>query len=143
MAVVRRTASTSRPNSPVRFETKRRGLPAIALTTDTSALTAAANDLGFDQVFARQVDALGRPGDLFIGITTSASSPNVIEALRVARANGLATACLTGRDGGIIAAERLADHCLIVPSEVTARIQEVHIFLGHLLCAAVDRAFAE
>ena len=98
----------------VRFETKRRGLAAIALTTDTSALTAAANDLGFDQVFARQVEALGRPGDLFIGITTSASSPNVIEALRVARANALVTACLTGRDGGIIAAERLADHCLIV-----------------------------
>ena len=124
-----------------RFETNRRALAAIALTTDSSILTAAANDFGFDQVFARQVEALGRPGDLFIGITTSGSSPNVMEALRVARANALATACLTGRHGGVIAAEHLADHCLIVPSEVTARIQEVHIFLGHLICAAVDSAF--
>jgi D-sedoheptulose 7-phosphate isomerase len=127
----------------VRFETTRRGLPAIALTTDTSAMTAAANDLGFDRIFARQVEALGRPGDLFIGITTSGTSPNVIEALRVARRNGLATACLTGRDGGAVVAGRLADHCLVVPSDVTARIQEMHIFLGHLLCAAVDGAFTE
>ena len=89
------------------------------------------------------MEALGRPGDLFIGITTSATSPNVIAALRVARRIGLVTACLTGRDGGVIAAQHLSDHCLIVPSEITARIQEVHIFLGHLLCAAADRAFAE
>ena len=127
----------------VRFETRRRGLAAIALTTDTSTLTAASNDLGFDRVFARQIEALGRAGDLFIGITTSGSSQNVIEALRIARETGLRTACLTGRDGGVIAAERLADHCLIVPSDTTARIQEVHIFLGHLVCAAVDSAFAE
>jgi D-sedoheptulose 7-phosphate isomerase len=127
----------------VRFETTRRGLPAIALTTDTSALTAASNDFGFDRAFARQVEALGRPGDMFVGITTSGTSPNVIEALRVARANGLGTACLTGRSGGIVAAQRLSDHCLIVPSDVTCRIQEVHIFLGHLLCAAVDSAFTE
>jgi D-sedoheptulose 7-phosphate isomerase len=126
-----------------RFETTRRGLPAIALTTDSSILTAAANDFGFDLVFARQVEALGRAGDLFIGITTSGTSKNVIEALRVARASGLVTACFTGRDGGAIAAQGLADHCLIVPSDVTARIQEVHIFLGHLICAAVDRAFPE
>jgi D-sedoheptulose 7-phosphate isomerase len=127
----------------VRFETKRRALAAIALTTDTSAITAAGNDLGFDQIFARQVAALGRAGDMFIGISTSGTSPNVIEALRFARMNGLVTACLTGRGGGGIAAERLADHCLTVPSDVTARIQEVHIFLGHLICAAVDTAFAE
>jgi len=127
----------------VRFETTRRGLAAIALTTDTSAITAVANDLGFDRIFARQVEALGRPGDMFLGITTSARSPNVIEALLTARANGLRTACLTGRDGGTIAAEGLADHCLVVPSDVTARIQEMHIFLGHLVCAAVDGAFTE
>ncbi|WP_291749515.1 SIS domain-containing protein [Bauldia sp.] len=127
----------------VRFETTRRGLAAIALTTDTSALTAAGNDLGYEQVFARQVAALGRPGDMLIGLTTSGNSPNVTEALVAARAGGLATACLTGRGGGAIAAGRLADHCLIVPSDVTAHIQEVHIFLGHLLCAAIDAAFTD
>lgn len=125
----------------VRFETTRRGLPAIALTTDTSALTAASNDLGYEQVFSRQVGALGRPGDMLIGITTSGHSPNVRAALIAARAGGLATACLTGRDGGEIAAKGLADHCLVVPHQSTARIQEMHIFLGHLLCAAVDAAF--
>ncbi len=125
----------------VRFETTRRGLPAIALTTDTSALTAASNDLGYAQVFARQVEALGRPGDMLIAFTTSGHSPNVTTALVAARAGGLVTACLTGRDGGEVAAKGLADHCLIVPHEKTARIQEVHIFLGHLLCAAADEAF--
>lgn len=126
----------------VRFEKSRPGLAAIALTTDTSTLTAAGNDFGFDRIFARQVEALGRPGDLLIGLSTSGTSANVIEALRVARRMGLATACLTGRDGGIIASEGLADHCLVVPSDVTARIQEVHIFLGHLICAAADDAFS-
>jgi D-sedoheptulose 7-phosphate isomerase len=126
-----------------RFETNRRGLPAIALTTDSSILTAAANDFGFDRVFARQIEALGRAGDLFIGITTSGTSPNIVAALRTAREHGLRTGCLTGRNGGVIAAERLADHCLVVPSDATARIQEMHIFLGHLLCAAIDGAFAE
>lgn len=126
----------------IRFETNRRALPAIALTTDTSALTAAGNDFGFDQVFARQVAALGRKGDLLIGITTSGSSPNIIAALKTARAEGLVTACLTGRDGGAVAKEKLADHCLIVPGDVTARIQEVHILIGHLLCSAIDAAFA-
>lgn len=125
----------------IRFETTRPALPAIALTTDTSALTAASNDLGYDAVFARQVSALGRPGDMLIGITTSGTSPNVSAALIAAREGGLVTACLTGRDGGDVAARGLADHCLIVPSEITAHIQEVHIFLGHLLCAAADDAF--
>jgi D-sedoheptulose 7-phosphate isomerase len=125
----------------VRFETSRRGLPAIALTTDTSALTAAGNDLGFDHIFARQVAALGRPGDLLLAFSTSGNSPNILAALEEARRGGLATACLTGRDGGRVAAHGLADHCLIVPDENTARIQEVHIFLGHLVCAAVDDAF--
>ena len=125
----------------VRFETTRRGLPAIALTTDTSALTAASNDLGYQQVFARQVEALGRPGDMLIGITTSGHSPNISAGLVAARSGGLATACLTGRDGGEIVARGLADHCLVVPVASTARIQEMHIFIGHLLCAAVDAAF--
>jgi D-sedoheptulose 7-phosphate isomerase len=127
----------------VRFETSRRGLPAIALTTDTSALTAASNDLGFDHVFARQIEALGRAGDLFIAFTTSGTSANVVEALRTARRLGLETACLTGRDGGTVAKQQLAAHCLVVPGDNTARIQECHIFLGHLLCAAIDRAFTE
>ena len=127
----------------VRFETTRRGLPAIALTTDSSAMTAAANDLGYSRVFARQIEALGRPGDVLIAITTSGTSENILVALKAARRMGLVTACLTGRDGGAVAAESLADHCLIVPAEQTARIQEVHIFLGHLICAATDAAFAE
>ena len=125
----------------VRFETTRPGLPAIALTTDTSALTAASNDLGYARVFARQVDALGRPGDMLIGFTTSGDSPNVVAALEAAAAAGLHTACLTGRDGGDVARRGLAEHCLIVPHDRTARIQEMHIFLGHLLCAAADEAF--
>jgi D-sedoheptulose 7-phosphate isomerase len=126
----------------VRFEADRVALPAISLTTDTSTLTAAGNDYGFEQIFARQVDALGRKGDLLIGITTSGNSPNIIAALKTARAEGLVTACLTGRDGGLIAREKLADHCLIVPSDVTARIQEVHILIGHMLCSAIEAAFA-
>jgi D-sedoheptulose 7-phosphate isomerase len=126
----------------VRFEADRQGLPAIALTTDGSAMTAAANDLGFEQVFARQVAALGRKGDLLIGLTTSGTSPNILAALKTARAAGLVTACLTGRDGGTVASGKLADHCLVVPSGNTARIQEMHIFIGHFLCAAIDAAFA-
>jgi D-sedoheptulose 7-phosphate isomerase len=127
----------------VRFETERRGLAAIALTTDTSTLTAAANDLGFEDVFARQVAAIGRAGDLLLALSTSGNSPNVVAALQAARDAGLVTACLTGRDGGRIAADSLADHCLIVPADNTARIQEVHILIGHLLCAAIDAAFTE
>jgi len=125
----------------VRFETDRRALPAIALTTDTSALTAAGNDLGFDEIFARQVAALGRQGDLLVGLTTSGDSANIIEALKTGRQMGLVTACLSGRNGGRIAEQGLADHCLVVPADNTARIQEVHILIGHLLCAAVDAAF--
>ncbi|WP_421724382.1 D-sedoheptulose-7-phosphate isomerase [Bauldia sp.] len=125
----------------VRFETTRPGLPAIALTTDTSAMTAASNDLGYDQIFARQVEALGRPGDMLIGLTTSGTSPSVVEALVVARAMELKTACFTGRDGGAVAARDLADHCLVVPADRTFLIQEAHVFLYHLLCAAIDTAF--
>ena len=127
----------------IRFERARRGLPAIALTTDSSALTASSNDFGFAGVFARQVEALGQPGDLLVALTTSGDSPNIVAALLTARECGLITACLTGRNGGQVAADSLADHCLVVPDTNTARIQEVHIFLGHLICAAADAAFAE
>lgn len=127
----------------VRFEKTRRALPAIALTTDTSAISAAANDFGYEHVFSRQVEALGRKGDLLIGITTSGTSPNVIAALHAARQLGLVTACLTGHGGGLVARDRLADHLIVVPGNSTARAQEVHIFIGHLICAAVDAAFTE
>ena len=120
----------------VRFEKERRALPAIALTTDTSALTAAANDYGAERIFARQVEALGRPGDLLIAITTSGRSPNISAAMRTARELGLAVVLLTGRDGG--EALSLADAAVVVPSQVTARIQEMHILIGHILCAALE-----
>jgi D-sedoheptulose 7-phosphate isomerase len=121
----------------VRFSKDRDPIPALALTTDTSALTAIGNDLGFDQLFARQIQALGQPGDVAIGITTSGRSANVTRALRLARANALVAAALSGRDGGDLVG--LADPLLIVPSNVTARIQEMHITLGQMLCAALER----
>ena len=123
-----------------RFLRERRGLPAVALTTDSSALTAIGNDYGFERVFARQVEALGRPGDLLVAITTSGSSPNVLQAIRAARSRELAVIGLLGRDGG--AARALCDVALVVEADVTARVQEVHILVGHILCEAVDRAFA-
>jgi D-sedoheptulose 7-phosphate isomerase len=120
----------------VRYVKDRAPIAAIALTTDTSALTAIGNDLGFDKLFARQVEAIGRRGDLAIGITTSGKSPNVIEGLKAAKAMGLTAAALTGRDGGAV--KGLADPCLIVPSQTTARIQEMHILLGQMLCGALE-----
>jgi D-sedoheptulose 7-phosphate isomerase len=120
----------------VRYRKSRKAIAAIALTTDTSALTAAGNDLGFDQIFARQLEALGRPGDVAIGISTSGTSPNVIAALKQARAGGLVTAALGGRKGGDLA--QVADHLLVVPSDTTARIQEMHILLGQMLCGALE-----
>jgi len=119
-----------------RFQVERPPLAALALTTDTSILTAVANDYDFRQVFAKQVRALGRPGDLAWGISTSGNSPNVVEGLKVARELGLATLALSGRDGGPVAAA--ADLALVVPSRNTARIQEVHITIGHVLCDLVD-----
>lgn len=120
----------------VRFKRDRAPIAAIALTTDTSALTAIGNDLGFDQLFARQVEGLGRPGDLAIGISTSGNSPNVLLALKAARAMGITAAGFAGRDGGEM--NGLADPLLVVPSDVTARIQEMHITLGHMLCGALE-----
>lgn len=119
-----------------RFEMERPPLAAVALTTDTSALTAIGNDYGFEQVFEKQVQALGRPGDVAIGISTSGNSRNVVRGLEAARAKGLVTVGLTGEGGGKIAG--LCDHLFRVPSGVTARIQETHITLGHALCGLVD-----
>ncbi len=120
-----------------RFERTRRGWPAVALTVDTAVLTSVGNDFGFDAVFARQVEALGRPGDLAIGITTSGRSPNVVRGLETAKARGLRSIALTGGDGG--AAGRLAEVHVNVPETVTARVQEAHITVLHLWCALVDR----
>ena len=120
----------------VRYKTDRAPIAAVALTTDTSALSAIGNDLGFEQLFARQIQALGKPGDVAIGISTSGQSPNVLEGLRAARAGGLIAAGLSGRGGGQMPG--LADPLLIVPSDVTARIQEMHITLGQMLCGALE-----
>ncbi len=120
----------------IRYKADRSAIAALALTTDTSALTAAGNDLGFDRVFARQIEALGRPGDVAVAISTSGKSPNIIAALRQAKAMNLATAALGGKGGGDMAG--LADHLLVVPSTTTARIQEMHIALGQMLCGALE-----
>lgn len=114
----------------------RRAMAAIALTVDSSALTCIGNDYGFEQVFARQVQGIGRAGDVLIGISTSGASVNVLLALQTARSMGIRTIGLLGRDGGACAAE--CDVPLIVPCDITARIQEAHIFLGHLICAEVE-----
>ena len=114
----------------------KRDRAAIALTTDTSALTAAANDLGFEQMFARQIEALGKPGDVAIGISTSGKSANVIAGLKKARSLTLVTAAFTGQGGGELSS--LADHLLAVPSTTTARIQEMHITVGQMLCGALE-----
>jgi D-sedoheptulose 7-phosphate isomerase len=119
-----------------RFVRDRRPLAALALSTDSSALTCIGNDYGFDQVFVRQVQALGRPGDCLVGISTSGRSGNVLRAFEAARAGGIATLGLLGRDGGPLAA--LSDVAVIVPDETTARIQEAHIMIGHTLCGMVE-----
>ena len=120
----------------VRYKLSRSAIAAIALTTDSSAITAAANDLGFERIFARQIEALGRQGDVAIAISTSCKSPNVIAALKQARSMKLVTAALGGKGGGDVAG--LADHFLVVPSDTTARIQEMHIILGQMLCGALE-----
>jgi phosphoheptose isomerase len=123
-----------------RYETDRRALPAIALTTDSSMLTAASNDLGYARIFARQVEALARPGDVLVCISTSGNSPNVLEAARTARDLGVITLGLLGKGGGAL--RDLVEHAIVVPSGNTARIQECHIMIGHIWCALVDRAFS-
>jgi D-sedoheptulose 7-phosphate isomerase len=121
-----------------RFNFDRPGLPALALTTDTSILTAVGNDYGYEQVFRRQIEANGVGGDVFLGISTSGNSPNILRALEAARSKGITTFGLTGRAGGKML--ELCDHCLCVPSEETPRIQEAHILIGHTLCAMVEQA---
>ena len=119
-----------------RFETERKALPAIALTTDTSALTALGNDYNFERVFARQVEALARRGDLLIALSTSGSSPNIVSAVMMAREIGCQTLGLTGAGGKKLAA--LCDECIMVPATRTPRIQEAHITIAHIWCEAVD-----
>lgn len=123
-----------------RFERERRGLASIALTTDTSILTSVANDCGFEQIFARQVEAIGRAGDLLIGLSTSGNSPNVLRAMAVAGGLGLLRVGLTGADGGALC--KSCELCVRVPSRRTARIQEAHLLIGHLLCDAIETALA-
>ncbi|MCZ6524692.1 MAG: SIS domain-containing protein, partial [Alphaproteobacteria bacterium] len=120
----------------VRYRSERPAIAALALTTDSSALTAIGNDLGFERLFARQLEALGKRGDVALAITTSGASENVILGLESARVLGLVAAALTGHDGGKLPG--LADPLLIVPSRTTARIQEMHILLGQMLCAALE-----
>lgn len=121
----------------VRYKTNRAPLAAIALTTDSSLLTAGANDFGIETIFECQIRALGKPGDLAIGITTSGTSANVVRALQAARDIGMTAAALTGRGGGDLAG--LADPLVMVPSTATARIQEMHIMIGHMLCDVLEQ----
>ena len=119
-----------------RFVGDRRSLPAIALTTDTSALTAIGNDYGYDEVFSRQVEGLCREGDVLIAISTSGNSDNILKAVDAAHRLGASVIGLSGKSGGVLDAK--CDLSLVVPSDVTARIQEMHIVIGHLICALVE-----
>jgi D-sedoheptulose 7-phosphate isomerase len=121
----------------IRYKADRPAIAAIALTTDSSALTACGNDLGFDALFERQIAGLGRPPDIAVGISTSGRSPNVIRGLRMAAAMGLRTVGLSGGSGGDMAS--LCDACIVVPSSITARIQEMHILIGHIWCKALEQ----
>lgn len=122
-----------------RYVKERKALPAIALTVDTSALTAISNDYGYESVFSRQIEALARPNDLFIGISTSGNSANILKSLESAKAIGCKTIGLSGRDGGKM--NELCDINIIVPDDVTARIQEMHILIGHIFCKSVDEQY--
>lgn len=124
-----------------RYHKDRTPLPAIALGSDPAAVTCIANDYGYEELFARQVRAHGQKGDIAIAISTSGNSPNVLKGVEAARACGLTTIGWTGRDGGKLAA--LVDHAFVVPSAVTARIQETHITLGHVLCELVESELFE
>jgi D-sedoheptulose 7-phosphate isomerase len=123
-----------------RFQKERRGLAAVALTTDTSILTAVGNDYGFETIFSRQVEALAKAGDVVVGLSTSGNSPNVIKALQAAKTAGAVAVGMTGRSGGKMAS--LCDLCIKVPADVTARVQEVHALIGHIACQLVDEEAA-
>jgi D-sedoheptulose 7-phosphate isomerase len=120
-----------------RYGFDRPSLPSLALTTDTSALTAIGNDYGYDQVFSRQLDGMGQDGDLFIGISTSGNSKNLINAFEVAKKKNILSVALVGKDGGEMA--KLADIALVVPSDSTPRIQESHILIGHIICDIIEK----
>lgn len=124
-----------------RFYFDRPALASIALTTDTSALTAIGNDYGYEYLFSRQLEANGAPGDIYIAISTSGNSKNVLRSLESAKKLGIKTVGLTGRTGGKM--KELVDYCICVPSEETPRIQETHILIGHILCAAVEKELFE
>ena len=121
----------------VRLTVNRPALRAVALTTDTSILTACGNDFGFDRIFSRQIEALGQPGDIFLGISTSGNSPNILCALDQAKKMGIATIGFSGNDGGRMRA--LCDHTILIPSNVTMNIQESHLALEHIFCMVVER----
>jgi len=121
-----------------RFESERRALASIALTTDTSILTSVGNDYGFDSIFQRQVEALVRPGDVLVGLSTSGNSPNVVRAIEQANGQGAITIGLLGRDGGLI--NKLCRLSIVVPAENTARIQEMHGLIGHILCDLIEKS---
>ena len=120
-----------------RYGFDRPSLPSLALTTDTSALTAIGNDYGYDKVFSRQLEGMGQDGDLFIGISTSGNSENILNAFKSAKDKNIITVALTGRDGGEMA--RFADFALVVPSNSTPRIQESHILIGHIICDIIEK----
>ena len=122
-----------------RFETERKGLPAIALTTDSSVLTSVGNDYSYDYIFARQIEALALPGDIFIGISTSGNSENIVCAVETAKKEGLFVIGLLGKDGGRL--KDICDEVLIVPSDKTARIQELHEMCIHIMCTFIDDAY--
>ena len=122
-----------------RFQKERPALPAIALTVDTSALTAIANDYGFEQVFRRQLEGLGCPGDILVGISTSGNSQDVIEAIKYAKEHGIQTIGFTGNGGGQM--KEICDICLDIPSPKTSHTQEMHITLGHILCEIAEMAY--
>lgn len=120
-----------------RYGFDRPSIPSLALTTDTSNLTAIGNDYGYDKVFSRQLEGMAQEGDLFIGISTSGNSQNIINAFESAKDRGVTTVALVGRDGGKMAA--MADYAIIIPSNVTPRIQESHILIGHILCDIIEK----
>jgi D-sedoheptulose 7-phosphate isomerase len=120
-----------------RYGFDRPSIPSIALTTDTSNLTAIGNDYGYDKVFSRQMEGMGSEGDLFIGISTSGNSENIVNAINAAKEKGVKTVALVGRDGGEMA--RIADYAIIVPSNETPRIQESHILIGHMICDIIEK----
>ncbi len=120
-----------------RYGFDRPSIPSLALTTDTSCLTAIGNDYGYDKVFSRQLEGMGQEGDLFIGISTSGNSKNIINAFVSAKEKGITTVALVGRDGGEMA--KMADIALVVPSDSTPRIQESHILIGHIICDIIEK----